>query len=68
MSRWENSVLLADALERLPEPYRDVLIWRHLEGLSFADVAQRMDRSVDSVKHLWSRALEQLRCRLLKAP
>lgn len=68
MSRWENSVLLADALERLPEPYRDVLIWRHLEGLSFADVAQRVDRSVDSVKHLWSRALEQLRCRLLEAP
>lgn len=59
--RRENAVLLSDALERLPEHYRDVLIWRHIEGLSFADVARRMDRTVDSVKHIWSRALEQLR-------
>jgi RNA polymerase sigma-70 factor (ECF subfamily) len=64
--RRENAVLLADALERLPEHYRDVLIWRHVEGLTFADVAERMDRTVDSVKHLWSRALEQLRHQLLE--
>ena len=64
MIQRENAVLLADALESLPEHYRDVLVLRHLEGRSFDEVARRLDRSVDSVKHLWSRALGQLRRRL----
>ena len=34
-SRREQAVLLADALEQLPEDYREVIILRHLEGLSF---------------------------------
>ena len=57
----EQAVLLADALERLRDDYREVIILRHLEGLSFAEVADRMGRSVDSVKNLWARALAQLR-------
>jgi RNA polymerase sigma-70 factor (ECF subfamily) len=53
-------VLVADALESLPEHYREVIVLRHLEELPFADVARRMGRSVDSVKHLWTRALASL--------
>jgi RNA polymerase sigma-70 factor (ECF subfamily) len=57
----ENGVILANALSRLPDDYREVLILRHLEGLSFPEVAQRMDRTLDAVKKLWSRALKRLR-------
>ena len=60
-ARREQAVLLADALERLPEGYRDAIVLRHLEGLSFAEVAVRMGRSEDSVKKLWARALARLR-------
>ena len=60
-ARREQAVLLADALERLPDDYREVIILRHLEGLNFAEIAERMGRSVDSVKNLWARALAQLR-------
>src|SRR5262249_42513675 len=56
----EQAVLLADALERLPGDYREVLILRHLEGLRFPQVAARMGRSLDSVKNLWARALARL--------
>lgn len=59
--RREQSVLLADALDRLPADYREVIIARHLEGLRFAAVAERMDRSEEAVKKLWARALRQLR-------
>ena len=55
--RREKAVLLANALERLPADYRDVLVLRHLEGLSLREVAERMDRTVDSVKNLWARAV-----------
>jgi RNA polymerase sigma-70 factor (ECF subfamily) len=60
-SRREQAVLLADALGRLPEDYREVIILRHLEGIAFAEVAGRMGRSVDSVQKLWVRALASLR-------
>jgi RNA polymerase sigma-70 factor (ECF subfamily) len=60
-ARGEQAVLLAAALERLPEDYREVLILRHLEGLSFPDVARRLGRSVLSVKKIWARALPRLR-------
>jgi RNA polymerase sigma-70 factor (ECF subfamily) len=57
----EQAVLLSEALRRLPADYREVLILRHLEGLPFPDLARRMDRSLDSVKNLWTRALARLR-------
>jgi RNA polymerase sigma-70 factor (ECF subfamily) len=60
-ARREEAVLLADALGRLPENYREVLILRHLEGLPFAEVAAHMGRTEDSVKNLWARALARLR-------
>jgi RNA polymerase sigma-70 factor (ECF subfamily) len=60
-ARREQAVILADALQRLPEGYRDVLVLRHLEELSFPEVARRMDRTVNSVKNLWARALARLR-------
>jgi RNA polymerase sigma-70 factor (ECF subfamily) len=57
----ERGVMLANALGRLPEDYRDVIILRYLEDLPFAEVAERMGRSVDSVQKLWVRGLAQLR-------
>jgi RNA polymerase sigma-70 factor (ECF subfamily) len=60
-ARREQAVLLADALDRLPPDYREVIILHHLEDLNFPDVAQRMGRTVDSVKNLWIRALARLR-------
>lgn len=67
-ARREQAVILADALEELPEDYRQVLILRHLEDRSFPEVARRMGRSLDSVKNLWARALARLRRTLVDAP
>ena len=41
-ARREQVVLLAEALERLPDDYREVIILHHLEGLKFPEVARRM--------------------------
>jgi RNA polymerase sigma-70 factor (ECF subfamily) len=57
----EQDVLLADALEKLPEDYRNVIILRHLTGLTFPEVARRMHKTQDSVEKLWLRALARLR-------
>ncbi len=60
-ARREQAVLLAEALQRLPEDYREVLVLRDLEELPFAEVARRMGRSVDAVEKLWLRALARLK-------
>ena len=67
-SRREQAVLLADALGRLPEDYREVIILHHLEGLKFPEVARRMGKTDDSVQKLWVRALASLRRSLEGAP
>jgi RNA polymerase sigma-70 factor (ECF subfamily) len=59
--RREQGVLLANALAQLPDDYREAVVLRYLEGLSFPEIAERMDRSVDSVRKLWTRGLAQLR-------
>lgn len=64
----EASLQLADALERLPTDYRQAIILRHLEGLPFQQVADRMGRSLDSVEKLWVRALARLRRDMLDSP
>jgi RNA polymerase sigma-70 factor (ECF subfamily) len=54
-------LIVADGLSRLSEDYRTVLMLRHLEGLSFTDIAAQMGRSVDSVEKLWVRGLAKLK-------
>lgn len=59
--RRERAVLVADAVGQLPNDYREVIILRHMEEITFPEVARRMERSEDAVKKLWVRALTALR-------
>jgi RNA polymerase sigma-70 factor (ECF subfamily) len=64
VSKREQAVLLANALGALPPDYREVLVLRHLEDLSFPDISTRMNRTLDSVKNVWARAIVKLRSEL----
>jgi RNA polymerase sigma-70 factor (ECF subfamily) len=66
--RHEAAVRLADALARLPPDYREAIVLRNLEELPFPEVADRMGRTVDSVKKLWARGLAQLRTLMPEEP
>lgn len=59
--RGEQTLIVAEAMSRLPPDYQTVLVLRHLEGLTFPQVAERMERSVDSVEKLWLRGLTRLK-------
>jgi len=67
-ARREQAVLLADALESLPEAHREVLILRHLEGHTFPEVARRLGKTESSVKNLWARGLARLRQTIKEQP
>jgi RNA polymerase sigma-70 factor (ECF subfamily) len=60
----ERAVILSRALTELPADYREALIMHRLEGMTMAQTAERMGRSVDSVQKLLARGLLELRRRL----
>lgn len=57
----EQSKLVAEAVSRLPDDYRQAIILRHIDGLTFPEISVVMDRSLDSVEKLWLRAMTQLK-------
>ncbi len=58
--RRERSVLLADALEKLPADYRTVFVLRNIEHIPFNEIAVRLGRSPGAVRVLWTRAMQRL--------
>jgi RNA polymerase sigma-70 factor (ECF subfamily) len=61
LTRKEQAVRLAAALEQLPDAQREAVVLRHLEGLSLAEVGQRLDRNPVAVAGLLQRGLKKLR-------
>ena len=59
--RHEEAASLADALSLLPDDMQQVLLSRHLDGLSHAEVAQALGRSESAARMLYLRALRRLR-------
>lgn len=57
----ERAVDMANQLAKLRGDYRDVIVLRNLQGLSFEEIAQRLDRKTGTVRMLWLRAMEKLR-------
>ena len=52
---------LEHCLEKLKPGYREALRFARLEGLTIKEIAQRTNRTENSVKHLIARAIRQLR-------
>jgi RNA polymerase sigma factor (sigma-70 family) len=57
---------LREAVERLPQRQREVLVMKLLEGRAFAEIARRLGASEAACKMRFARALEALRDELEK--
>jgi RNA polymerase sigma-70 factor, ECF subfamily len=56
----ERDEALERAIEKLPEDYRRVIRWQKDDGCSYDEIGQRLGRSADAARKLFSRAVEQL--------
>jgi RNA polymerase sigma-70 factor (ECF subfamily) len=56
-----NSLALRQALARLNDEQRDVIVMRFVTGMPIAEVAQALNKSEDAVKGLQRRGLSALR-------
>lgn len=63
----EQDEQLEKALRRMPEHYRQVLVLHTSEGLTFVQIAEKLDSNADAVRKLFGRAVEEL-TRLLETP
>jgi len=61
LERSELKVLLADALERLPDQQREAFVLKHVEGRSYEEIAEILGVSVPALKMRVHRAREALR-------
>lgn len=58
--RRENIDLLMGLLDHLPDPQRQTLVFRLRDNMEFDEIAKAMDRSVDAVRKLYTRALQRI--------
>lgn len=61
----ETNAALERAVASLPLPYRQVIILRYMEGLSYEELAQALDLPLNTVRTHLSRAKERLRQALM---
>lgn len=61
MSGWEKREAILEAIRGLPALYREPFVLRHLNGWSYAKIADLMDMPVDSVETRLVRARRLLR-------
>jgi RNA polymerase sigma-70 factor (ECF subfamily) len=64
----EEQELLRNALLLLPLEQQLAIRWRNWDGLPFAEIGQRLDRSADAARMLWARGLERLQQVLEHSP
>jgi RNA polymerase sigma-70 factor (ECF subfamily) len=57
----EESMLVRQAMERLPDEFREVLVLRHLEGLSYKEIADVAHLAPGTVMSRLARARSKLR-------
>jgi RNA polymerase sigma-70 factor, ECF subfamily len=61
---FERALCLREALERLPEDQREVLVLRHVAGLSPGEIAERLGKTEASIHGLHHRGRGALRAAL----
>jgi RNA polymerase sigma-70 factor, ECF subfamily len=57
----EQADRLRQALERLPDDYRNVLTLRYVEQYSFEEIGRRMQRTPNAARLLWLRAVQRVK-------
>lgn len=56
----ETSNRLQAALGRLPEQTRQIILWRHRDDRSFAEIGAAIGKSEEAARKIWARAIEKL--------
>lgn len=62
--RSERLLALRQAVDQLPEHYRQAFLWRYQEGCSHETIGRRLGLSPEAARKLWVRIIERLQTHL----
>jgi RNA polymerase sigma-70 factor (ECF subfamily) len=57
----EDNVVIHRALSAMPDHYRDVILMRFADGLTFREIAESKGESLEATKSLYRRAIQAVR-------
>jgi len=57
----ESLIRLSDSIAKLSAEHREVIILRHIQGMPFKEIAERLNKTSGAVRMIWMRAIEKLR-------
>lgn len=60
----DDRIILRQAMQRLPDHYRDILLQRFVDGLQFNEIADAQSVSLEATKSLFRRAVTALQKQL----
>jgi RNA polymerase sigma-70 factor (ECF subfamily) len=61
VGEWEQQSTVRRAIERLPRDYRDVVVLRYMEDLTYDEIARHLGVPVSTIETRLHRAKKQLR-------
>jgi RNA polymerase sigma-70 factor (ECF subfamily) len=64
----EQAQAVEEAMRRLPEEYRQVLLLRYQDEQPFEEIGRRLGRTANAARKLWLRAVERLQHELNQPP
>ena len=56
----EDQRMVEDALDLLPENYREVVICREMDGMDFKEIGEKLGKSPDAARMVFNRAMAEL--------
>jgi RNA polymerase sigma-70 factor (ECF subfamily) len=57
----ESLIWLSDSIANLSSEHREVIILRHIQGMPFKEIGERLNKTSGAVRMIWMRAIEKLR-------
>lgn len=60
----DRSMLIQKAMDKLPEHYQEVILLRFADGLTFNEIAEQRDQSLEAIKSLYRRAIQAVRAEM----
>ena len=60
----ETSIMLRQAMQKVPEHYQEIILLRFVDGYKFCEIAELIGKNLEATKSLYRRAISELKIAL----